>query len=91
MRYKEEFNKQQTTLMPKCLDEYMPQDHICRVIHAFTQNLDMNKLGYKYAQPNQTGNKPYDPKMMLELYLYGALGQNSLEPFAWFPFEYAFI
>jgi len=73
MRYKEGFNKQQTTLMPKCLDEYIPQDHICRVIHAFTQNLDMNKLDYKYAQPNQTGNKPYDPKMMLKLYLYGYL------------------
>lgn len=73
MRYKEGFNKQQTTLMPKCLDEYIPQDHMCRVIHAFTQNLDMNKLGYKYAQTNTTGNKPYNPKMMLNLYIYGYL------------------
>jgi transposase len=73
MRYKKGFNKQQTTLISKCLDEYMPQDHICRIIHAFTQNLDMNKLGYKYAKPNQTGNKPYDPKMMLNIYIYGYL------------------
>jgi len=33
----------------------------------------MQKLDYKYAQPNQTGNKPYNPKMMLNLYLYGYL------------------
>ena len=71
MRYKQGFNKQQTTLMPKCLDEYIPQDHICRVIHAFTNNLNMHELGFKYAKPNQTGNKPYDPKMMLNLYIYG--------------------
>jgi len=33
----------------------------------------MNQLGYKYAKPNTTGNKPYDPKMMLNLYIYGYL------------------
>jgi len=33
----------------------------------------MNQLGYKYAQPNTTGNKPYNPKMMLNLYIYGYL------------------
>jgi len=70
MRYKEGSNKQQTTLIPKCLDKYIPQDHICRIIHAFTQNLDMQKLEYKYAQTNTTGNKPYNPKIMLNLYIY---------------------
>jgi transposase len=63
MRYKEGYDKQQTTLMSKCLNQYIPQDHMCRVIHVFTQNLDMNQLGYKYAQPNTTGNKPYNPKI----------------------------
>jgi len=33
----------------------------------------MVELGYKYAKPNQTGNRPYDPKMILSLYLYGYL------------------
>ncbi|MCL2173315.1 MAG: transposase [Candidatus Bathyarchaeota archaeon] len=73
MRYKEGFNKQQTILIQKYLDEYIPQDHICRAIQAFTNNLNMQKLGYKYAQPNQTGNKLYNPKMMLNLYIYGYL------------------
>jgi transposase len=73
MRYKEGFNKQQTKLMPKNPDQCIPQNHICRVIHAFTQTLDMQKLGYKYATPNQTGNKPYNPQTMLNLYLYGYL------------------
>jgi len=39
MRYREGFNEQQVTLMPKCLDEYMPQGRTCRVIRTFTQNL----------------------------------------------------
>ncbi|MDR0373569.1 MAG: hypothetical protein LBI79_08475 [Nitrososphaerota archaeon] len=35
--------------MPKSLDQCMPQDHICRGINAFTQTLDIQKLGYKYG------------------------------------------
>jgi len=73
MRYKEGFDKQQTELIPKSLDQYMPQNHICRIIHAFTQTLNLQKLGYKYAKPNQTGNRPYNPRIMLNLYLYGYL------------------
>ena len=73
MRYKTGFDKKQTALIPKSLDQHIPQNHICRVIHAYTQNLNMTQLGYKYAKPNQTGNKPYDPKILLNLYIYGYL------------------
>jgi len=33
----------------------------------------MNQLGFKHATPNPTGNKPYDPKMLLNLHIYGYL------------------
>ena len=75
MRYKQGINKQQTELIPKSLDQYIPQNHICRIINTFTQTLNMQKLGYKYATTNQTGNRPYDPRTMLNLYLYGYLHQ----------------
>jgi transposase len=33
----------------------------------------MVALGYKYAECKDTGSPPYDPRMMLDLYLYGYL------------------
>jgi transposase len=71
MGYKTGVDKKQLALLPASLDEYVPQDHICRVINAFTGQLDMSALGYRYAQCKATGCSPYDPRTMLNLYLYG--------------------
>jgi len=73
MVYKTGLNKNQIILLPPSLDEYVPEDHICRVIQAFTLQLDMIALGYKYAECKDTGCRPYDPRMLLGLYLYGYL------------------
>ena len=66
-------DKNQLSLMPVCLDDYIPEDHICRVIVAFTALLDMVGLGFKYADHKDTGCRPYDPRMLLNLYIYGYL------------------
>jgi len=73
MRYKAGEDKKQISLFPASLDDYVPADHICRVINAFTEQLDMSALGYKYAEVKSTGCRPYDPRMMLNLYIYGYL------------------
>jgi len=73
MSYKKGDDKSQLTLLPMCLDDYIPDDHICRVINAFVSQLDMKKLGFKYAEHEDIGNRPYDPRMMLSLYIYGYL------------------
>jgi len=70
MSYKVGIEKQQLT-MPICLDDYIPEEHICRVIKAFTEQLDMIKLAFKYAKSKDTGCRPFDPRMMLDLYIYG--------------------
>jgi len=75
MRYKGGANKEQLTFMPACVDDYVPESHMCRVISAFTGQLDMSELGYKYAEGKEKGNRPYDPRMMLNLYLYGYLNR----------------
>lgn len=75
MGYKEGADKQQLTFMPACLDDYVPDDHICRVICAFTKQFDMVEQGYKYADCKGTGCRPYDPRMMLNLYIYGYLNR----------------
>ena len=73
MGYKVGVDKKQPALLPASLDDYVPEDHICRVISAFTEQLDMATLGYKYAKCKDTGCRPYDPRTMLNLYIYGYL------------------
>jgi len=63
------------TLFPVTLDELIPQDHVCRVIDAFVDRLDMEGLGFERAEPSETGRPGYDPRDLLKLYLYGYLQQ----------------
>jgi transposase len=73
MGYKIGVDRKQQTLLPISLDEYISEEHICRVIDAFTSQVDIVSLGFKYAECKETGCRPYDPRMMLNLYLYGYL------------------
>ena len=75
MRYKKGQDKLQISMLGNSLDEYICDNHICRVIDAFVEKLDMVELGFKYAEPKQTGQQPYNPKMMLKLYIYGFLNR----------------
>ncbi len=65
----------QTTMFPVTLDELIPADHMCRVIEAFVERLDMAKLGFVRAEPAETGRPGYDPRDLLKVYLYGYLQQ----------------
>ena len=62
-------------MFPVTLDELIPADHMCRVIEAFVERLDMAKLGFVRAEPAETGRPGYDPRDLLKLYLYGYLQQ----------------
>ena len=73
MGYKAGIDKKQLTLLSASLDDYIPENHICRVISAFSEQLDMESLSYKYAKSKDTGCRPYDPRIMLNLYIYGYL------------------
>ena len=55
MGYKVGTDRKQLSLLPASLDDYIPEDHICRVISAFTEQLDMAALGFKYAECKQEG------------------------------------
>jgi transposase len=65
----------QGTLFPVCLEELIPDDHVCRVIDAFVDRLDMAVLGFERAEAAETGRPGYDPRDLLKLYLYGYLQQ----------------
>src|SRR3982074_1989447 len=65
----------QGTLFPVVLDDFVPADHVCRVIDAFVDMLVMSELGFERAQAAETGRPGYDPRDLLKLYLYGYLNQ----------------
>ena len=75
MAYVEGEARGQHTLFPTTLDELISEDHVCRVIEAFVNRLDMSGLGFVRAEPAETGRPGYDPRDLLKLYLYGYLQQ----------------
>lgn len=72
-RYIQGEDNHQVSLFPMCLDEMIPKDHSVRVIDAFVDTLDMIKLGFAHGETKETGRKPFDPRHLLKLYLYGYL------------------
>jgi transposase len=75
MAYIQGVGRTQGTLFPVTLEELIPADHVCRVIDAFVQRLEMGSLGFLRAEAAETGRPPYDPRDLLRLYLYGYLHQ----------------
>jgi transposase len=65
----------QSFLFPMVLDDFVPVDHVCRVIDAFVNKLVMSELGFERAKAAETGRPGYDPRDLLKLYLYGYLNQ----------------
>jgi len=68
-------DRQQVTLLPECLDDYIAEDNTVRVVDAFVGELDMVALGFESATPASTGRPSYHPTVMLKLYLYGYLNR----------------
>ena len=75
MPYIQGENREQMTLTPMCLDDYIGDDNICRVIEAYVGKLNMAALGFKYAEFKDTGRPPHDPASFLMLYIYGYLNR----------------
>jgi transposase len=75
MSYIQGEGRSQGTLFPVVLDDFVPADHVCRVIDAFVAKLEMSDLGFERAKAADTGRPGYDPRDFLKLYLYGYLNQ----------------
>ena len=73
-RFIEGADREQATLFPVRLDEYVKEDNPVRVIDAFVDALNLAELGFDVV-PEATGRPGYHPALMLKLYLYGYLNQ----------------
>ena len=67
MAYIQGEGRSQGTLFPVVLDDFVPTDHVCRVIDAFVDRLSMSELGFERAQAAETGRPGYDPRDLLKL------------------------
>lgn len=71
MSFIEGVGRNQQTLFPEVLDEYVPADHPIRFIDAYVDQLNLASLGFDRAQAAETGRPGYDPADLLKLYIYG--------------------
>src|SRR5580765_6451522 len=74
-RFVEGEDRQQTTLLPDSLEDYVRDDNPVRVIDVFIDDLDLGALGFAGVVPEATGRLSYHPATLLKVYLYGYLNR----------------
>jgi transposase len=67
-------NRQQSTMFPERVDDYVAEDSPVRVVDVFIDGLDISGLGFK-TEASETGRPGYHPRTMLKIYVYGYLNQ----------------
>ena len=73
MNHRQGLDRSQTLLFPERLEDYIAAENPVRFLDAFVASLDLHALGFAKARCANTGRPPYDPAMLLKLYLYGYL------------------
>jgi transposase len=73
-RFIEGANREQATLFPERLDDFIAEDNPVRVVDVFVDQLDLSDLGFKVT-PEVTGRPGYHPAILLKLYIYGYLNR----------------
>jgi len=67
--------RDQTTLFPPCLEDWIAEDNPVRVVDAFVEALDLGALGFAGVDAARTGRPGYHPAALLKLYVYGYLNR----------------
>jgi transposase len=82
-------SRDQVSLLPARIEDYVGSDNPVRAIDCFVCALDLAKLGFRHAErgAEEEGQPPYDPADLLKLYLYGYTNRvrssRRLEQEAW--------
>jgi len=74
-RFVEGADRQQSTLFPECLEDWICEDNPVRVIDVFVDELDLAELKFEAVVPQATGRPSYHPSVLLKLYIYGYLNR----------------
>ena len=76
-RFVEGVERNQSTLFPERLEDWIEEDNPVRVVDAFVDELDLFALGFAGVVPRATGRPSYHPSVLLKLYVYGYLNRIS--------------
>ena len=71
MAYISGVDRNQLTLFPDCVDDYISEDSIVRVIDAYVDTLDFVEMGFTNTVEVRPGASSYHPASMTKLYIYG--------------------
>ena len=74
-RFVEGVSRDQSTLFPESLDDFVDADNAVRVVDAFVEELDLGELGFARVAAKATGRPSYHPSVLLKLYIYGYLNR----------------
>ena len=75
IRFVQGDDRKQPALLPSCLDDYVSEENVARVVDVFVDELDLQALGFAGVVPAATGRPAYHPATMLKLYVYGYLNR----------------
>ncbi|MGD8789890.1 MAG: IS1182 family transposase [Burkholderiales bacterium] len=74
-RFIEGLDRNQTTLFPARLEDWVGAENPVRVIDVFVDELDLFDLGFERVAARETGRPGYHPAVLLKLYIYGYLNR----------------
>lgn len=63
-----EYNQKQIQLLPPSLEEFIPKNHLVRVVNQVVEKLDISSIVNQYEGG---GASSYHPKMLIKVLLYG--------------------
>jgi len=68
----------QMYLLPPSLQDWLPENHLARLVAEVTAQLDLQPIYAVYEQRDGRGQAAYDPRMMVRLLVYGyCVGKRS--------------
>ena len=74
-RFIEGADREQSTLLPESLDDWIDDSNPVRAVDVFVDGLNLIKLGFRGVVPEATGRPSYHPSALLKLYIYGYLNR----------------
>ena len=75
MAYIQGDDRQQITLFPEAIDDFISAENPVRVVDAYVNSLNMTELGFLRAEPKVIGRPAYNPQDLLKLYIYGYMNR----------------
>jgi len=75
MSYIVGFDRKQTALFPRAIDEIIDPENTVRFIDLFVDQLNIVEFGFKDVRLNINGRPPFNPSDLLKLYIYGYMNR----------------